>query len=659
MYGPPPPRKDPSDTLPKPKSFKEFFPYIWKMFTGFLSRYFFIFRLVWEASPFILIIISLVTVLNGVFPVIGAKIGAELLNSVADGLANRDKFNFVAIEGFSDIFKNIGVLFTRVEDGKWSIGFLVMFELLYLIINSIISNAYNAFINISGEKVATHIKLKIIKKAKTIDIAQFDLPKFYEKFENACREANFRPIQIISSTFTMISNIISMTTFIGVLISLNPLAPIAIIIISLPAAIIRFIYGRKNFLYMRRRSKDRRQMEYFSQLMTSKDIVKEVRLFNLADTFTNKFKSIFAKYFKGLKTLILRENAWHIVISIAVAFVNALLFLYVGYKGITTDDFQIGNYSYYVSALNSIIGCVGAVVSATATVYQGTLFIDNIVEFNKVEPKIVPIQNPPLEVKRHIAHKIEFKDVSFSYPGTDKQVLKNISFTLEKGSTTVLVGLNGAGKTTVIKLLTRLYDPTSGVILLDGEDIRKYDVNQLYQMYGTIFQDFGKYAVSVEENIYYGDINKGFDEQAVVNAATKSGASDYIDKLPNGYKTQLFRYFDEDATDLSIGQWQKLSVARAFYSDSDILILDEPTAALDAMAEQQIFKQFDELTTDKTSVFVSHRLSSATIADNIIVLEYGEIIEQGNHKELMAQKGKYYELFTTQAKRYIENKENI
>lgn len=400
-------------------------------------------------------------------------------------------------------------------------------------------------------------------------------------------------------------------------------------------------------------------MDYFSQIMTNKDIVKEVRLFNLSDTFIGKFKAVFKKYYKGFKSLIIRENVWHIVIAIATAFVNAALFLYVGVKGIYDPDFKIGDYSYYVSALNTIISCVGAVVSASATVYQGTLFINNVIEFNKLEPKIVPIVSPPLKIQRHIAHTIEFKDVSFAYPGTDKLVLKNISFTLEKGTTTVLVGLNGAGKTTVIKLLTRLYDPTGGVILLDGEDIRKYDLTELYQMYGTIFQDFGKYAVSVEENIYYGDIEKGYNEDDIISAAKHTGASEYIDRLPDQYKTPLIRFFDENATDLSIGQWQKLSVARAFYSDSDILILDEPTASLDAMAEQQIFKQFEELTQNKTSIFVSHRLSSATTADKIIVLEYGQIIEEGNHKELMQAQGKYYELFTTQAKRYLENKENI
>ena len=646
MYGPP--RKQPTDNIPKPKSFKEVFPYVFKVVKGFFSRYFFIFRLVWEASPFILVIMSLVTVINGVFPVLGAKIGAELITAVGDAINNRAELA-AAFEGLN-VFQSALAVFTETQ-----IGFFIVFELLYLVVNSIVSNAYNAFISISSEKVANHIKVKIITKAKTIDVSQFDLPEFYEKFENASREASFRPIQILSSTFSMISNIISMISFIIVLITLNPLAPIVIFVISLPAAIIKFVYGRKNFLYMRRRSKDRRQMEYFSQIMTNKDVVKEVRLFNLSDTFIGKFKSIFKKYFKGLKSLILRENMWHIVIAIATAVVNAALFLYVGIKAVKDSEFKIGDYSYYASALNSIIGCIGSIVASTATVYQGTLFIDNVIEFNKLEPKIVPTVSPALSVERHIAHEIEFRNVSFAYPGTDKLVLKNVSFTLKPGSTSVLVGLNGAGKTTIIKLLTRLYDPTEGEILLDGEDIRKYDTTQLYSTFGAIFQDFGKYAVSVEENIYYGDIERGYDENDVINAATKSGADDYINRMPDGYKTKLIRFFDEDATDLSIGQWQKLSVARAFYSDSDILILDEPTASLDAIAEQQIFKQFEELTENKTSIFVSHRLSSATTADNIIVIEYGEVIEQGNHKELMQKQGKYYELFTTQAKRYIEN----
>ena len=251
--------------------------------------------------------------------------------------------------------------------------------------------------------------------------------------------------------------------------------------------------------------------------------------------------------------------------------------------------------------------------------------------------------------------EVVFENVSFSYPGTERLVLKDINFKLEGGSTSVLVGLNGAGKTTLIKLITRLYDPTSGVILLDNKDIKSYDLTELYSIFGTIFQDFGKYAMNVDENIAFGDISKGIIDEEIENAAKLSGADDFIEKLPLKYKTPLTKLFEHDGTELSIGQWQKLSVSRAFYSDSDILILDEPTASLDAIAEQQIFNQFEDLTKGKTSIFVSHRLSSATTADKIIVLENGQIVEEGTHKELMQAQGKYFELFTTQAKRYINN----
>jgi ABC-type multidrug transport system fused ATPase/permease subunit len=221
------------------------------------------------------------------------------------------------------------------------------------------------------------------------------------------------------------------------------------------------------------------------------------------------------------------------------------------------------------------------------------------------------------------------------------------------------VGLNGAGKTTLIKLLTRLYDPTEGEILLDGYNIKEYAVEDLYSMFGIIFQDFGKYAVNVKENIAFGKLDRDAGEEEIRLAAEQSSAAPFIEQLPNGYNTPLMRYFEENGIELSIGQWQKLSIARAFYSDSDVIILDEPTASLDAIAEQEIYNQFDQLRKDKTTVFVSHRLSSATVANKIVVLENGAVIEIGNHAELMAKKGVYHTLFSTQAKRYIASEEEI
>jgi ABC-type multidrug transport system fused ATPase/permease subunit len=302
---------------------------------------------------------------------------------------------------------------------------------------------------------------------------------------------------------------------------------------------------------------------------------------------------------------------------------------------------------------------VAALISVSASVYEGTLFIDNLIGFMKVEPTIVPSVDEPQRVEHGGAHTIEFRNVSFRYPGTKRDVLKNINLTIRPGETAVLVGLNGAGKTTFIKLLTRLYDPTEGDIFLDGRNLREYDVKDLYSMFGIIFQDFGKYAVSVRDNISFGNIRGEHVHDDIEAAAKAANADEFIKNLPNGYDTALMRIFETDGLELSIGQWQKLAIARAFYSHSDVLILDEPTASLDPIAEQEIFNQFDELRRDKTTIFVSHRLSSAVLSDNIFVISDGTVKESGNHKELMELNGIYSNMFTLQAESYKNSERSV
>lgn len=393
-------------------------------------------------------------------------------------------------------------------------------------------------------------------------------------------------------------------------------------------------------------------MNYFSSILVDKDLVKEIRLYDLADNFIVRFFAAFKTYYKGLRKLILSESAWHIVFSVVTGVTNLVFYIIIA-KQVFTGQIQIGDYTLYTGAIASVSTCISTLISATGTIYEGTLFIDNLIAFMEEKQHIIPQSLPGEPVAHNTAHTIEFVDVSFRYPGTKRDVLKNISFTIHPGETLALVGLNGAGKTTLIKLLTRLYDPSGGQILLDGKDLRTYDLKSLYQTFGIIFQDFGKYAVSVKENICLGDIHREASALEVEAAAKQSTASDYIEKLSDGYNTPLMRYFESNGLELSIGQWQKLAIARAFYADSDIIILDEPTASLDPMAEQEIFNQFDRLRNNKTTVFVSHRLSSATIADQILVIENGCLIEKGSHTELMAQDGRYAELFKTQSKRYV------
>ncbi len=634
-FGPPRPYKSPTDGLQKPGSLKEVPSYLFGRIKGFTSRLFYIIGLVWQTAPAILILMALFCLLEGLLPVAGAYISSELLNGIAELIGSKMSGSLA-----DDLFSTMRPLV-----------FLFLLYFIYLFLNKIVSRINAMVTGIAGELVTNHIKMKIITKARTVDLRSFDRPEFYEKLENANREASMRPLGILSATLRVISSVISTVSFIAVLATLSPLAPVIIIAASVPGALVNYLYRNRNFRYIRRHSKERRQMQYYSSLMVNKDMAKEIKLLGLGETFTEKYKSVFRKYYKGLKRLIVREGVTQTVMGLLSVLANCALFLYVAYT-IVFGNGRIGDYSLYTGALTSIAAHISTLVAATATIYEGTLFIDNMIEFMKEEPTVVPTVKNPVMPERGVPHTIEFKNVSFAYPGTDRYVLRNINLTFSPSESVVLVGLNGAGKTTLIKLITRLYDPTEGTVYLDGRDIREYDTSALYDMYGIVFQDFGKYAETAAENIEFGDVRREHERDDVTLAAVRGNSEDFIRRLPRGFDTPLTRIFEEDGVELSGGQWQKLSISRAFYKNSDILILDEPTASLDPMAEKDVFDRFAELSRGKITIFVSHRLSSATTAGKIVVLEGGEMVEQGTHEELMALGGKYHLLFSTQAERY-------
>ena len=623
--------------IPKPKSLQELFPYIYKVCSGFFSRLFYIISLVFKTAPHLFIFMCLICIVEGVLPVVGAYISRDILNGVA---------GLIGVGGTAPVMENIKTLLEPLL-------FLFIAHFVYSFLKKAVTKISGMVSGLAGELVVNYIKESIIKKSNTVDISSFDCPEFYEKLENANREAGMRPIGILRATLDVISSVLSVASFIAVLATLSPYAPLLILVAAAPGAIVNYVYRNRNFRYIRRHSKERREMNYYSGVVVNKDMAKEVRILGLGETFSKKYKQSFTKYYKGLRKLILKEGATQIAVGFVTTLVNCLLFCYIAY-GVVFGDGEIGDWSLYTGALTSIATAVSTLFTSTASIYEGTLFIDNMITFMNEEVKIKPRVDTPLLPKRGVPHTIEFRGVSFAYPGTDRYVLKDINLVLEPSVSVVLVGLNGAGKTTLIKLLTRLYDPTEGEIFLDGANIKDYDVKALYDMFGIIFQDFGKYSVTASENIAFGDIDAPHDAEDIVVAAKRGGADDFVKKLPSGYDTPLTRVFEDGGIELSGGQWQKLAVSRAFYKDSDILILDEPTAALDAIAEAEVFNRFTELAKDKITVFVSHRLSSATTADRIIVLDGGELAEVGTHKELMELGGRYYELFTTQAKRYNE-----
>ena len=610
----------------RPKRLRDVPKYIKRVVGETSERMFYIIRLVWEANRGIMFVMGFMTLFNGVMPVIGSLISKEILNDLAKAYQNElTSFHIIAV--------------------------LLIAQFIYLLFKDVITRVYSTVLRISGELVANHIKIKLMTKSKEVDLSSYDSPEYYTKLENATREAARRPIESLTATFSIISTVINIVSYIIIILAVGILPALLIIAVSIPSTVINFYFRRKNHAYLSRKSNDRRQLAYYSELITNKDLVKEIRTLDLTDTFIEKYKSVFGVYFKGLRKLMVGELLWNLAAGILSTAVNCVLFVMIA-QGVFNGQYEVGNYALYTGALNAIAGGIASLITTTASIYESTLFINNMISFMKEEPKIVPSIDPPRTLERGIGHTIVFDHVSFRYPGADHDVLKDISFTVAPNESVVLVGLNGAGKTTLIKLLMRLYDPTDGTVLLDGHDIREYDVRALYDMFGIVFQDYGKYAVTVKENIAFGEVGKGIVDDDIEKAALYSNAKDYIEQLPQKYDTPLMRYFEDSGTELSGGQWQKIAIARAFYADSDILILDEPTASLDAIAEQEIFTQFETLRNGKSSIFVSHRLSSATTADKIVVLNNGTIEEIGTHAELMKAGGEYYKLFSTQAKRY-------
>ena len=622
-----PPLRQQAEKPEKPKSIKEFPAYIKTLVKGFFTRLMYIYRLVWETRPWMLFVMLFMSVFNGVMPLLGAYISRNLINALIN----------VKNHEFSTILN------------------LLIFQFVYLFLLRLVVSIDNMLTRTFGELVVNRIRNKLMAKANELDLHSFDQPEFYTKLENANREAGHRPLQIATSTFGMMSTLISMISFIVVLWAISPLAPLAIIAAAVPSAIVNYIFKGKNAAYMRFRSVDRRKMDYYSGLMVDKDQVKEVRLFRLGPLFMERFNQVFDKYFGGMKALIFSEGKWTIAATAFMNLVNCGIFVWVAYK-VFQGELTVGDYTLYTGALNNIGSGVTSLIFTTSSIYEGTLFIDNMIAFMNEKRTIVPRITPPAQVKRG-EHEIEYRHVYFRYPGMDHDVLKDINLHFKSGESVVLVGLNGAGKTTLLKLMTRLYDPTQGEILLDGRDIRDYDVDQLYDIYGTIFQDFGRYADTVEMNIAYGQIDHPIDPEKIREAAVQGNSAPFIEKLAKGYQTPLMRIFEADGAELSVGQWQKLAVSRAFYNDSDILILDEPTASLDPIAEQEIFSQFDRLREGKLTFYVSHRLSSATTATQIVVLENGTVAETGTHAELIKHDGTYHKLFTVQADRYLTETE--
>ncbi len=545
----------------------------------------------------------------------------------------------------------VGLVTDEVEpwDGVMAlVPFLSLIIFLLALSNVVMQGRLLAEKNLRS-RLRLHIHRLIIEKALTLDLSHFENADYYNKLQNARNEADFRVADIVVQTFKLIQSIITFTSFAILLIRFNPLLILILIGATLPSFGMQQRYGQLTFRLLSGQAPERREMKYYERLLTVDQNAKEIKLFGLGQTLLRRYIKWFWKLFREDMQLAQRRSVvsvlWGMLGLVGYFFAIAWIIFRAIAQTITFGDavlnLEVFEQSHYLGQ---------AILNILLKLYENNLFVTNVFEFMKLESQH-PAPTNALDLPVSINHAIEFENLSFKYPGQEDWTLRNINLKLHPGEKMALVGLNGAGKTTLVKILAGLYEPTEGRILVDGVELGQYDLHQWHKKIGVIFQDFVHYQFTAAENIGFGQIEYLDDQERIVAAAQRGGAHEVLENLPNGYATRLGKWF-EDGFQLSIGEWQKVALSRAFMREAELLILDEPTASLDAQHEFQIFEQFRELTAGKMAVLISHRFSTVRMADRIAVIEKGSITELGNHSALMANGGTYAQLFNLQAQGY-------
>jgi ATP-binding cassette subfamily B protein len=525
---------------------------------------------------------------------------------------------------------------------------LVGAEMALAVITGILSRSVDYFDNLLADRYTHHVSVEVMRKAAALDVTVYEDPVFYDRLERARVQATDR-LAMIQQMGRLIQQSVAAIAFSAVLLKYSPFLLLLLVIGIIPAFLgeshFAFLTYAKNF----RQTPLRRQMDYLRQVGGSKEAAKELKLFNLSEYLTNRFSALSQTIYEQNVALNRRRLFWGGVLAIVgqIGYYGAY-----GYSIWRTVQgrYTVGDLTLITTAIMQAMSNIQQAFSTASGVADQALFLTDLLAFFEMKPRVESKVNG-LPAPRPIKHGFEFRNVSFAYPGTTRRVLSNFNFTLSPGERIALIGENGQGKTTVVKLITRLYDPTEGEILLDGVDLREYDLADLHAEIGVIFQDFMRYEMTARENIAVGRIEVPHAPEEIEYAAEKSLAAGVIVKLQGRYDQMLGRRF-EGGVDLSGGEWQKLALARAYLRDAQLLILDEPTAALDARSELQVFERFAELTEGKMALLISHRFSTVRMADRIVVLEGGRLVEEGNHAQLMALGSRYAAMFEMQAASY-------
>ena len=580
-------------------------------------------RIVWESGKSVVV---WGLVLRVIVPVLGLFIGivaARIVTGVADALQHKP----------------------QIPHFWWLVGA----EVVLALISGILSRGIDYADQLLANRYTYHVSVQVMQQAAHLDLTTYENPVFYDRLERARAQATDR-LAMIQQMGRLFQYTVLTLIWSGVLIYRSPY-----MILLLVAGVLPSFFGETHFAFLGyaknfRQTPAKRQMDYLRQVGGSKEAAKELKLFNLSDYLTNRFKALSKNIYEEDVALSNKKLTWGGLLSLISTLGYYGAYVFAIYEAVIGRYPTIGVFSLITVAIQQSQSNFQQAFSTASGIADQALFLTDLIAFFEMKATVQSKPNA-LPSPRPIRRGFEFRNVSFAYPGTERRVLKNFNFTLHPGERIALIGENGQGKTTVVKLITRLYDPTEGQILLDGVDLREYSLEDLHREMGVIFQDFMRYEMTARENIAVGRIDVPHTEEEIEDAAHKSLAEGVIAKLEGGYDQMLGRRF-EGGVDLSGGEWQKIALARAYLRDAQLLILDEPTAALDAKSELEVFERFAELTTGKMALLISHRFSTVRMADRIVVLEGGQLVEEGTHPQLIALGGRYAGMFEMQAASY-------
>ncbi len=582
------------------------------------------FNLVWETDKTLTTFNVVLRILKSFLPLIMLAIGKEIIDEV------------------------IHLIDTGGTD-RSTLWFWVSLELACAVISELLNRGITLIDSLLGDLFSNRSSEQLMRKAADLDLYQFEDANFYDKLALARKQTTGRTI-LLSSILSQLQDLLTVLTLGAGLVYFNVWLILILILAVIPSFLGETHFNQRTYSLTRSWTPERRELDYLRYIGASDETAKEIKIFNLSDFLVQRFKFIADKYYNANKKIATKRAIWGSALSAigTFAYYGAYVFILIQ---TVTGIITLGTLTFLAGSFNRMRNMLQGIMTRFSRIAEEALYLKDYFDFLKIKPNIINSQNAiPFPTK--IKEGFSFENVSFKYPDSDFYAIKDLNFTLEVGEKMALVGENGAGKTTLVKLLARLYEPSSGRILLDGVDLKKYELIDLRNNIGIIFQDYVRFMMKASENIAIGNVGRINELPAIKQAAQKSLADTVVKDLPDEYEQMLGKRFAK-GVELSGGQWQKVALARAYMKEAQLLILDEPTASLDARAEHEVFERFSELIEGKSAVLISHRFSTVRMADRILFLEKGQIKEMGSHEELIAKGGQYAELFALQAKGYL------